>query len=429
MTMDRRSFIKIAGIGAVAAAALPAQARAEPEPHEEMVELGPEVGAKYFGGKPEEAGDGSPLTAILFTDHIPAGYKPSYEADVRSRAHAVASSWNRAGEKCRVVVYRELKKNQRSVVLPLYPRPETDDLEDLDVVNLLEASANAPHTITATGGAFTQTALTQACRILEAHGIIPSALVIHPELILTLGGFDPLGEDEEYEDLVLKEHVQKYTMGDDEYEQEEHHPARRLKVLTSRNAPRWTAFLTAQPEYVGVRAKAYDGKQAMAILNDYSVIKINVVGDDEQAKPQWKEMDVCPKQFLSLDFLLSGAKPPAGATIFTAPSGSLPIFKRKPGVTFVMDRGVPLEVSQGDAILVPLIDIGALAQAGKDADSRSRVWNLQEMATAAHKAAAASGMKNPWLHLFRAEGGESDEHHRVSGFVCDGKTEPLRRYS
>lgn len=216
--------------------------------------------------------EASPLTRILLSDFVPKGKTPLYGTDIRSYIFFVAPNGHISGEHDRVISHATGKE----VLLPLFPAAPTHAEEDADVVKLLLASANAAHTVTATGGALTQTALCQACKMVEAHSLIPTALVIHPELLGTLGFVDVPGPDEELDDMVIRAHVQTYYRHGFDEPHYENHPERRLRMLVSDIAPKDTAFVTAQPEYVGVRAVSHDRQVAMGILNDYAVAKIFV---------------------------------------------------------------------------------------------------------------------------------------------------------
>lgn len=271
--MDRRDFIKLVAITGVGAA-LPLGAGAA------------EIVNKLSFPRSLLARN------VLMQDMIPKGYAACYGRDIRSKL----CYWD--GD------IKHSETMEKKFEFASFPCPATADEEDDIIVKLLCATVNPAHTVTATGGCLTITALEYANKTIIAHKLRTANLIAHPSMIPQFGNLSFVEEgvfvdtpetrrkginftakwvtgrsitdadlegktDEEIDQLFNK--INTYIP----VQEAEHHMLSGKLILTEK-MERNRVILTAFPDYVGVRGMMHDGRIILAVCNDYAVAQVRV---------------------------------------------------------------------------------------------------------------------------------------------------------
>lgn len=135
---------------------------------------------------------------LLMVDELPQGALPRYERDVRSVAHVISKRGGvpteiQEGEEVVVPTFEiavnptvrmsEIKARRFYIVdrAQIKAKEAIQKEEDSNIFNALLGSVNGAHTVTATGGALTLTALNQAFATIESHDLTVAKLVMHAQ--------------------------------------------------------------------------------------------------------------------------------------------------------------------------------------------------------------------------------------------------------
>lgn len=235
---------------------------------------------------------------LLMVDELPQGALARYERDVRSVAHVISRRGAvpdeiQEGEEVLVPTFEiatnpqvrlsEIKARRFYIVdrAQIKAKEAIQKEEDTNIFNALLASANAAHTVTATGGALTLTALNQAFATIEAHDLTVAKIVMHAQRYADVRNFGKTVYDEATQREVLTSGLFGHLWTAD--------------IHVSSRMPTTTVLLLAPADYVGafpIRQDitvlpADDPKKlrlgwviyeeiGIVIINDYAIARVNV---------------------------------------------------------------------------------------------------------------------------------------------------------
>jgi hypothetical protein len=235
---------------------------------------------------------------LLMVDELPQGALARYERDVRSVAHVISRRGAVAdeiqeGEEVLVPTFEiatnpqvrlsEIKARRFYIVdrAQIKAKEAIQKEEDTNIFNALLSSVNAAHTVTATGGALTVTALNQAFATIESHDLTVAKILMHAQRYADVRNFGKTVYDEATQREVLTSGLFGHLWTAD--------------IHVSSRMPTNTVLLTAPADYVGafpIRQDitvlpADDPKKlrlgwviyeevGIVVINDYSVAKISV---------------------------------------------------------------------------------------------------------------------------------------------------------
>lgn len=235
---------------------------------------------------------------LLMVDELPQGALARYERDVRSVAHVISRRGAvpdeiQEGEEVLVPTFEiatnpqvrlaEIKARRFYIVdrAQIKAKEAIQKEEDTNIFNALLASVNAAHTVTATGGALTVTALNQAFATIEQHDLTVAKILMHAQRYADVRNFGKTVYDEATQREVLTSGLFGHLWTAD--------------IHVSSRMPTNTVLLTAPADYVGafpIRQDitvlpADDPKKlrlgwviyeevGIVVINDYSVAKITV---------------------------------------------------------------------------------------------------------------------------------------------------------
>ena len=235
---------------------------------------------------------------LLMIDELPQGALPRYERDVRSVARVISRRGAvpdeiQEGEEVLVPTFEiatnpqvrlsEIKARRFYIVdrAQIKAKEAIQKEEDVNIFNALLAAVNAAHTVTATGGALTLTALNQAFATIEAHDLTVAKIVMHAQRYADVRNFGKTVYDEATQREVLTSGLFGHLWTAD--------------IHVSSKMPTGTVLLMAPADYVGafpIRQDitvlpADDPKKlrlgwviyeevGIVVINDYSVAKVSV---------------------------------------------------------------------------------------------------------------------------------------------------------
>lgn len=235
---------------------------------------------------------------LLMVDELPQGALARYERDVRSTAHVISRRGGvpdeiQEGEEVLVPTFEiatnpqirlsEIKARRFYIVdrAQIKAKEAIQKEEDTNIFTALLASVNAAHTVTATGGALTLTALNQAFATIEAHDLTVAKIVMHAQRYADVRNFGKTVYDEATQREVLTSGLFGHLWTAD--------------IHVSSRMPTTTVLLLAPADYVGafpIRQDitvlpADDPKKlrlgwviyeeiGIVIINDYAVARVNV---------------------------------------------------------------------------------------------------------------------------------------------------------
>lgn len=235
---------------------------------------------------------------MLMVDELPQGALARYERDVRSVARVISRRGAvpdeiQEGEEVLVPTFEiatnpqvrlsEIKARRFYIVdrAQIKAKEAIQKEEDSNIFNALLASVNGAHTVTATGGALTLTALNQAFATIEAHDLTVAKIVMHAQRYADVRNFGKTVYDEATQREVLTSGLFGHLWTAD--------------IHVSSRMPTTTVLLTAPADYVGafpIRQDitvlpADDPKKlrlgwviyeeiGVVVINDYAVAKVTV---------------------------------------------------------------------------------------------------------------------------------------------------------
>ena len=235
---------------------------------------------------------------LLMVDELPQGALARYERDVRSVARVISRRGAvpdeiQEGEEVLVPTFEiatnpqvrlsEIKARRFYIVdrAQIKAKEAIQKEEDTNIFNALLATVNAAHTVTATGGALTLTALNQAFATIEAHDLTVAKIVMHAQRYADVRNFGKTVYDEATQREVLTSGLFGHLWTAD--------------IHVSSRMPTTTVLLLAPADYVGafpIRQDitvlpADDPKKlrlgwviyeeiGIVIINDYAVARVNV---------------------------------------------------------------------------------------------------------------------------------------------------------
>lgn len=235
---------------------------------------------------------------LLMVDELPQGALARYERDVRSVARVISRRGAvpdeiQEGEEVLVPTFEiatnpqvrlaEIKARRFYIVdrAQIKAKEAIQKEEDTNIFTALLASVNAAHTVTATGGALTLTALNQAFATIEAHDLTVAKIVMHAQRYADVRNFGKTVYDEATQREVLTSGLFGHLWTAD--------------IHVSSRMPTTTVMLLAPADYVGafpIRQDitvlpADDPKKlrlgwviyeeiGIVIINDYAVARVNV---------------------------------------------------------------------------------------------------------------------------------------------------------
>jgi hypothetical protein len=235
---------------------------------------------------------------LLMVDELPQGALPRYERDVRSLAFVISRRGAvpdeiQEGEEVLVPTFEiatnptirmsEIKARRFYIVdrAQIKAKEAIQKEEDTNIFNALLAAVNAAHTVTATGGALTLTALNQAFATIEQHDLTVAKIVMHAQRYADVRNFGKTVYDEATQREVLTSGLFGHLWTAD--------------IHVSSRMPTATVLLLAPADYVGafpIRQDitvlpADDPKKlrlgwviyeeiGIVVINDYAVAKVSV---------------------------------------------------------------------------------------------------------------------------------------------------------
>ena len=235
---------------------------------------------------------------LLMVDELPQGALARYERDVRSVAHVISRRGAvpdeiQEGEEVLVPTFEiavnpqvrlsEIKARRFYIVdrAQIKAKEAIQKEEDTNIFTALLNSVNAAHTVTATGGALTLTALNQAFATIESHDLTVAKIVMHAQRYADVRNFGKLVYDEATQREVLTSGLFGHLWTAD--------------IHVSSRMPTTTVMLLAPADYVGafpIRQDitvlpADDPKKlrlgwvvyeeiGIVVINDYAIARINV---------------------------------------------------------------------------------------------------------------------------------------------------------
>jgi hypothetical protein len=235
---------------------------------------------------------------LLMVDELPQGALARYERDVRSVAHVISRRGAvpdeiQEGEEVLVPTFEiavnpqvrlsEIKARRFYIVdrAQIKAKEAIQKEEDTNIFTALLNSVNAAHTVTATGGSLTLTALNQAFATIESHDLTVAKIVMHAQRYADVRNFGKLVYDEATQREVLTSGLFGHLWTAD--------------IHVSSRMPTTTVMLLAPADYVGafpIRQDitvlpADDPKKlrlgwvvyeeiGIVVINDYAIARINV---------------------------------------------------------------------------------------------------------------------------------------------------------
>lgn len=235
---------------------------------------------------------------LLMVDELPQGALARYERDVRSVARVISRRGAvpdeiHEGEEVLVPTFEiatnpqirlsEIKARRFYIVdrAQIKAKEAIQKEEDTNIFTALLASVNGAHTVTATGGALTLTALNQAFATIEAHDLTVAKIVMHAQRYADIRNLGKTVFDEATQREVLTSGLFGHLWTAD--------------IHVSSRMPTNTVLLLAPADYVGafpVRQDitvlpADDPKKlrlgwviyeeiGIVVINDYAVARVNV---------------------------------------------------------------------------------------------------------------------------------------------------------
>jgi hypothetical protein len=235
---------------------------------------------------------------LLMVDELPQGALPRYERDVRSVAHVISRRGGvpteiQEGEEILVPLFEiavnpqvrlsEIKARRFYIVdrAQIKAKEAIQKEEDVNIFNALLASVNAAHTVVATGGALTLTALNQAFATIESHDLTVAKIVMHAQRYADVRNFGKTVFDEATQREVLTSGLFGHLWTAD--------------IHVSSKMPTNTVLVLAPGDYVGAFPIRQDItvlpaddprhlrlgwvvylEVGIVVVNDYSVAKVTV---------------------------------------------------------------------------------------------------------------------------------------------------------
>jgi hypothetical protein len=235
---------------------------------------------------------------LLMVDELPQGALPRYERDVRARAYVISRRGAvpdaiQEGEEVLVPTFEiatnpsirlsEIKARRFYIVdrAQIKAKEAIQKEEDTNIFAALLGAVNAAHTVTATGGALTVTALNQAFATIESHDLTVAKIVVHAQRYADIRLFGKTVYDEATQREVLTSGLFGHLWTAD--------------IHVSSRMPVGTVLLLAPADYVGAMPirqditvlPADDPKKlrlgwviyeeiGIVVINDYAVAKVTV---------------------------------------------------------------------------------------------------------------------------------------------------------
>lgn len=235
---------------------------------------------------------------LLMVDELPQGALARYERDVRSTAIILSRRGGvpeeiHEGEEVVVPTFEiavhptirlsEIKARRFYIVdrAQIKAKEAIQKEEDTNIFTALLASVDAAHTVVATGGALTLTALNQAFATIEAHDLTVAKIVMHAQRYADVRGFGKTVYDEATQREVLTSGLFGHLFTAD--------------IHVSSRMPITTVLLLAPADYVGAFPIRQDitvipaddprklrlgwvifEEIGIVIINNYAVARINV---------------------------------------------------------------------------------------------------------------------------------------------------------
>ena len=235
---------------------------------------------------------------LLMVDELPQGALARYERDVHSVAHVIARRGAvpdeiQEGEEVLVPTFEiavnpqvrlsEIKARRFYIVdrAQIKAKEAIQKEEDTNIFNCLLASVTAAHTVIATGGALTLTALNQAFATIESHDLTVGKIVMHAQRYADVRNFGKTVYDEATQREVLTSGLFGHLWTADIHVSS--------RMLTT------TVMLLAPSDYVGAFPSrqdltvlpADDPKKlrlgwviyeeiGIVVINDYAIARVNV---------------------------------------------------------------------------------------------------------------------------------------------------------
>lgn len=235
---------------------------------------------------------------LLMVDELPQGALARYERDVRSVAHVISRRGAvpmeiQEGEEVLVPTFEiatnpqvrlsEIKARRFYIVdrAQIKAKEAIQKEEDTNIFSALLAAVNVAHTVTATGGALTLTALNQAFATIEAHDLTVAKIVMHAQRYADVRNFGKTVFDEATQREVLTSGLFGHLWTAD--------------IHVSSRMPTTTVMLLAPADYVGAFPIRQDitvlpaddprhlrlgwviyEEIGIVVINDYAVARVNV---------------------------------------------------------------------------------------------------------------------------------------------------------
>lgn len=235
---------------------------------------------------------------LLMVDELPQGALPRYERDVRSKARVIARRGGvpdeiQEGEEVMVPTFEiatypqvrlsEIKARRFYIVdrAQIKAKEAIQKEEDTNIFRALLASVNGAHTVTATGGALSLTALNQAFATIESHDLTVAKVIMHAQRYADVRAWGKTVYDEATQREVLTSGLFGHIWTAD--------------IHVSSRMPTTTVLLTAPADYVGALPIRQDitvipaddprrlrlgwviyEEIGIVVINDYAVAKVTV---------------------------------------------------------------------------------------------------------------------------------------------------------
>jgi len=235
---------------------------------------------------------------LLMVDELPQGALARYERDVMSVANVISRRGGvplqiQEGEEVLVPLFEisvyptvrmsEIKARRFFIVdrAQIKAKEAIQKEEDTNIFTALLAAVNAAHTVTATGGALTLTALNQAFVTIESHDLTVAKIVMHAQRYGDVRNFGKTVYDEASQREVLTSGLFGHLFTAD--------------IHVSSRMPTDTVLLLAPADYVGCFPIRQDitvlpaddprhlrlgwviyEEIGIVVMNDYAVAKVVV---------------------------------------------------------------------------------------------------------------------------------------------------------
>jgi hypothetical protein len=235
---------------------------------------------------------------LLMVDQLPQGALARYERDVRANAYVISRRGAvpeqiQEGEEVLVPTFEiatnpqirlsEIKARRFYIVdrAQIKAKEAIQKEEDTNIFNALLGSVTAAHTVTATGGALTLTALNQAFATIEGHDLTVAKIVMHAQRYADVRNFGKTVYDEATQREVLTSGLFGHLWTAD--------------IHVSSRMPTTTVLLLAPADYVGAFPIRQDitvlpaddprklrlgwviyEEIGIVVINDYAVARVNV---------------------------------------------------------------------------------------------------------------------------------------------------------